>query len=154
MQRIVAVVAGAAILVAGASGGATAARLIGSDRIADESIRSVDIKDGEVAAQDLEPAVRATLQGALTGYTVRESRQTFSGDTGGAPAIEWKVPCPAGKVALGGGHQVGAAFDVLASFPAYDEDTRRADGWVWRLHPTIGPLDDADVWFYVTCADG
>lgn len=154
MRRIIAVAVGAAILVAGASGGATAVRLIGSAQIEDNSVRSVDIKDGDLAAADLQLGIQTTIQSALTGYTVRESRQTLSGDTEGGPFKVWQVHCPAGKVALGGGEQIGEAFDLLASFPAYDETTRRADGWIWRLRPNIAPDSEADVWFYVTCANG
>ena len=154
MRGIIAVVVGAAILVAGASGGAAAVRLIGSAQIQDNSVRSVDIRDGDLAAADLQPGIQSTIHSALTGYTVRESRQTLSGDTEGEPFKVWQVHCPAGKVVLGGGEQIGEAFDLLASFPAYDETTRRANGWIWRLHPNIAPDSEADVWFYVTCADG
>ena len=156
MRRTIAVVASAAILVTGASGGAVAARLIGSAQIADDSVQSVDLKDGDVAAADLRPGLRSTIAGALTGYTVRENRWTLSGDwlDPGRDFLTLRSECPDGKVALGGGEAVGGAFDVLASIPMFDETTNRASGWMWRLRPNFAPDHEEDVWLYVTCANG
>ena len=153
MRRTLAVVCGAAALVAlGGTGGAYAGRLIGSEQIADNSVRSVDVRDGDLGLQDLDPGTRATLDTALTGYEVRWIRQTVPGNQ-----VPWpyRIECPDGKVALGGGE---IAYDarVLASFPAtVDERTStRATGWIWNIDPNVPEDSDTDVWLYVTCANG
>ncbi len=58
-------VAGALVaLVLGPLGGAIAAVTIGSKQIADDSIRSRDVRDGGLRLRDLDPATRTALSGA------------------------------------------------------------------------------------------
>jgi hypothetical protein len=111
-----------AILAVGASG-ATAAHLIGSKDIRDNSVKSKDLRDntvkskdlrdGTVGLADLDSDVRGSLvkssgggvvkQPALTdviagaGYTT-----TWAGDSG-ASLQTAREECPAGQYALGGG---------------------------------------------------
>ena len=61
-KRVVAVVIGAALLLGlGATGTAVADRLIGSKSIKNDSIRSVDVKDGTLKMKDLRPSVVAEI---------------------------------------------------------------------------------------------
>lgn len=152
MPRTLAVACGASVLIAlGGTGGAYAARLIGSEQIADNSVRSVDVRDGDLGVHDLAPGIRTTLDTALTGYEVRWLRTILPGHRGSEQ--EERLECPAGKVALGGG-QITFQAHVLASFPATNEQTGRATGWIWWIDPNVPEDSEADVWLYVTCANG
>ena len=129
-HRVLATVAGATVLVAlGTAGGATAAGLIGSADIRDNSIRSVDIRNGQVRLSDIADRAESKLagqdgaQGAKgeqgePGLSKLEADGPYPGATnlqdgdnstakwvGGTPdALQssW-VMCAPGKVALGGG---------------------------------------------------
>jgi hypothetical protein len=57
------VVAALLLLTVGASGGAVASGLIGSDQIADGSIRSRDVRDGTLLLADIDPTTRDALRG-------------------------------------------------------------------------------------------
>ncbi len=64
-DRIAAGVAGALVLMMlGATGGAVAAVRIGSHQIADDSIRSRDVRDGTLRLKDLNESTQAALRGA------------------------------------------------------------------------------------------
>ena len=51
------------LMMVGATGGAIAAVKIGSSQIADNSIRSRDVRDGTLKLSDLEPGTRTALSG-------------------------------------------------------------------------------------------
>lgn len=152
-RRTLTVVCAAAVLAAlGGTGGAVAARLIGSEQIADNSLRSVDVRDGDLALEDLGTSTRDSLS-ALNGYEVRWTRMILTGDQ--LPYWQHQINCPPGKVPLGAGQIVRGA-DVLASHPLLVDDrtSTRATGWLWRLIPTMPVDDEQDVYLYVTCATG
>lgn len=148
MGKTTSVIAGAVILASAAAGGVGLGRQITSAQIADNTVRSVDIRNDDVALVDLQPAVRNKIAGSLSGYTMIETRMTLNRDE-----RTIKRSCPDGKVALAGSERTGNAFDV-DSYPIYDETTDRASGWAWDLDPTFDGDVDEDVWLYVTCANG
>jgi membrane protease YdiL (CAAX protease family) len=59
------VAASVVLMTLGAGGGAVAAGLIGSDQIADGSIRSRDVRDQTLRLADLDPTTRDGLRGAI-----------------------------------------------------------------------------------------
>ena len=148
----IAVVAAAGFFALGSIGGAVAAGQIGSRDIADNSIRSMDLRDGvAVGLTDLKPGlsdlvingpdVPEPAEGA-SGLDTLESDGPYPGATqlqdGENSTSYWSkdgvqrswVKCPVGKVALGGGFRLGAdasladkqATQVFSSQPVQVEN--------------------------------
>lgn len=158
MRRTVAVAAGAAILVAGASGGAGAAHLVGSPQIRDNSVRSVDIRNGTLGRSDLRPALGAGLSAALSragrisGYQVLGDRTVvIPGDADGRHA--WRMPCPLGEVAVSGGQRYnGNLVDLWGSGPYVSRSGQW--GWFWFFRSKMDPSSETNVWVSVDCVPG
>ena len=132
-NRVAAVAIGTTVLVAlGSAGGAVAAGMVGSLDIRNESIRSVDIKDGQVRLSDINDRAEAQLRGkdgvdgvdgkdgakGEPGVANIEADGPYPGATelkdGDNSTAKWAagkpnelqsswVMCAPGKVALGGG---------------------------------------------------
>lgn len=80
-RTITAVALAAALLLAGGVSGAAAANLIGSKDVANNSLRSADLKDGKaVAERDLRPALAAKVN--RVGQTGPQGPQGTAGPTG------------------------------------------------------------------------
>ena len=158
MRRTMAVLAGTVILVAGASGGAGAAHLIGSRQIRDDSVRSIDIRNGTVGMPDLRPALRGGLStvlarpGAIRGYEVLGDRTVIiPGDADGTHA--WRMPCPPGKVAVSGGQRYdGTLVDLWGSGPYVSRSGQW--GWFWYFRSKMDSSSETNVWVSVDCVRG
>ena len=88
-------------LMLGLGGTATAASLITSKNIKDNTIQSRDVKDGSLLLKDFAAAERAKLKGA-TGATGSTGATGAAGDAGARGASAFDAP-PAGTVIRGGG---------------------------------------------------
>lgn len=158
MKKILAVAASATILVAGASVGAVAEDLIGSKDIKNNSIRTVDVRDNTLRVKDLRKTARDALRGkdgtngvdgadGVSGYEVHNREVRLSDTTGSAT-----VPCPEGKVALGGGFVAesirGGTAVVHSAEPVYDAATGHATGWTASATAT----GNVNLKAWVTCA--
>ncbi len=151
---LTALAVGGAMSLAGA-GGAYAGLQVGSAQIRDNSVRSVDVRDGTMAGRDLRPAVRDALRrsGALSGTEVVWTRWILASDSVGHRST---LHCPDGKVALSG---VSNGGRLRFSAPLFDEmdDGVPPTGWGWRIdptHPDTTGQDEEDIWQYLVCADG
>jgi hypothetical protein len=141
-KRLVAVMIGAALLLGlGATGTAVADRLIGSKSIKNNSIRSVDVRDGTLKMKDLRPSVVAEINKpgqALVANVITPTNNAFLGlnvvavphvaassaapdaDTGATLA---SVSLPAGKYLV----------QATAQFFDFDGGDATADYGVTRL---------------------
>jgi hypothetical protein len=150
--RVVWVGVAMGVVVLSGGGGAVAARLIGSAQIADNAIRSVDVRDDGLRPRDLRPGLRETWRSALTGYEVQHRRFIVAEDL-----TEFSINCPEGKVVLGAGEWTGGAAVVHKSAPAVTDDSTNPPpprGWEWTIklrNPEV--VDEVDARLYITCAD-
>ena len=99
-------------LLLSATGGAVAAHLITSSDIQDETIRSVDVKNGTLKTGDISAAARAALQGntgpagpqgspGISGYQILQASKPVAANT----PTDIVLLCPVGKkVISGSGH--------------------------------------------------
>jgi hypothetical protein len=175
-NRTTAVVAGATAVVALSATGSVAGQLIGSGQIADDSVRSIDVKNGGVKLKDLSDHAKKVLSKegadgkdgvtnliAGAGYTT-----TWEGDSG-ASLQTVREECPAGQYALGGGWSTwGGDKDlggdnkdivVTVSAPYFEGEYQPVDE-AGNFRPTewvvkgfnLGDTDQI-VRAWVTCAD-
>jgi hypothetical protein len=179
-SRVAAVSIGALVVVGLGAGSATAAKMIDSDGVRNNSLQQVDLGRGSVGKSELKDNAvgpRFLSDGLLARIQSNSAQQGEKGDTGeqgeqGAPGKDgvtgyelhnrearWTngvgsvtVPCPEGKVALGGGFTVesirGGDAEVKVSQPVYNAETAQADGW----QVTGVATGDANVKAWATCA--
>lgn len=148
------VVACVALVLAAASGVATAAPLITGGDIAKNAITTKHVKDRTVQTSDLSPKTRKDLRGsALNGYQVvsRDSKPSEAVDDW----IDVTVTCPKGKKALGSSvtwvYVGNDAYSpvVLYRSPSTATLNQTATGYVFRGSPA---WDDFVLRGSVTCA--
>ncbi len=164
MKRILAVIAGTAVLAATFGTGAVAASdgKIGSFKIRDNSVRSIDLRDGSVGARDLRPGTvdRFTADtDSFNGAILRSLTYTNGGGGDATVACADTEEESQNYVAVAGGvtadvpsttTTMNGEFDVAASFPgrmdwsAGQPKPGRLDGWV--ILGAGGHSDTLTVW--------
>ena len=139
-----------AVLVGGVAGTATAAKLITSKQIQNETIKSKDVKNGSLKEKDLRPKVKAKLNApSVKGYEV--VTETVLVGSGSQETLF--VACPLGKVVMSGGsmwENTDAAAEIVSSLPQTvirgdallfdDPQPGFADGWkIEAKHNNLNP---------------
>ena len=170
MKRIIGVVAAAAITLFIASGGAAAAA---------DLITGKDIKNGSIALKDLSKGAKKSLKGQRgargpqglqgvpgpqgsagpPGAAASNSVTLAFGDTqflcadgGGDCQVGVSVAqCPAGMIAIGGGHEYENAVPVVNSV-GYNSST--ADGTGWLVAMVNQAAIEADFYALANCIRG
>lgn len=178
-NRTTAVGVGAAMLVTlGGVGGAVAANTIGSKDIKDNSVRSVDVRDGNLGMRDMNrftqdrinqpgpkgergPAGPQGEQGpagpagedGVSGYEVRSKEVVLP--AGGAPTTV-VIDCGENKVALGGGYKVDTPTGVNVFHNMGANLTKQSDGtWssnAWEVRAVNSHTAKTNLTAFTTCA--
>jgi hypothetical protein len=142
-----------AVLVVGIAGTATAAKLITSKQIQNETIKSKDVKNNSLKEADLKPKVKAKLNApSVKGYQV--VTETIEVPTASQDTVY--VACPLGKVVMSGGSMWESPeiddTSIVSSLPQRvirgdallfaDPEPGFADGWkVEGRHNGLGAQD-------------
>lgn len=109
-KTVLTLTASAAALVLTSTGGAVAGSLVTSKQIADNTVRSVDIKNGTLNLRDIRPAARAALQGQ-DGADGEQGPAGVAGPAGEASGVAGPTGPAGPRGATGGPGQPGLPGD-------------------------------------------
>jgi hypothetical protein len=161
---VLAVVAALAVSFVGSS---TAAVLIGTRQIKDDTIRSVDVHNGTVRGVDVrDHSVKAAdvLGGVLRGPQGPDGPQGDPGPPGSAAlqypteeriiplnqTLTWLVPCPDGLIAIGGGvSTTNPGIGRMVQSAATDDGT----AWQVGIAHDSGVNEDIDAFGWAVCVN-